>query len=84
MNKKLSKAFTMRMNVNTNFMVENVTKIEKGTTVNVDMSAKIRDNISFWKKYIWNLSTCICEKRKYLESIICDSVIICDKIIYTK
>ena len=36
------------------------------------------------KKYIWNLSTCICEKRKYLESIICDSVIMCDKIIYTK
>ena len=50
MNQKLSKAYTMRMNVIAYFMVENITKIEKGTIVNVDMSAKIPDNISFWKK----------------------------------
>ena len=33
------------------------------------------------KDYIWNPSTCICENRKYLASIMDDSVITCDKII---
>ena len=31
--------------------------------------------------YIWNPSTCTCEGGKYLESIIDDSVIMCDEII---
>ena len=55
MNQKLSKAYTMQMNVIAYFMVENITKIEKGTIVNVDMSAKIPDNISFWKKNIFGI-----------------------------
>ena len=33
------------------------------------------------KDYIWNPATCSCEKRKYLPSIIDDSVITYDKII---
>ena len=32
------------------------------------------------KDYIWNPSTCICENGKYLESIIDNSVIICDEV----
>ena len=33
------------------------------------------------KDYIWNPATCSCEKRKYLPSIIDDSVITFDEII---
>ena len=61
-------------------MVENVTQIISGITINANVSAKIWEN-SFWKNYIWNLSACTCENRKYSESIIYDSVITCDKII---
>ena len=32
------------------------------------------------KEKVWNPSTCPCENGKYLESIIDDSVVICDKI----
>ena len=34
-----------------------------------------------WKDYIWNPSTCICENRKYLVSVMDDSVITCNEII---
>ena len=33
------------------------------------------------KDYIWNPSVCICENRKYLASIVDDSVIMCDEVI---
>ena len=33
------------------------------------------------KNYIWNPATCSCENRKFLASIIDDSVITCDEII---
>ena len=36
------------------------------------------------KNYVWNLSICICENRKYLASIIDDAAIICDEIIYAE
>ena len=34
------------------------------------------------KDYSWNPTTCICENDKYQKSIVDDSVIMCDKIIY--
>ena len=34
------------------------------------------------KDYSWNLSTYICENGKYLKSIVDDSNIVCDEIIY--
>ena len=36
------------------------------------------------KKFFWNSSICSCKNGKYLESIICDSVVIYDEIIKTK
>ena len=33
------------------------------------------------KVYVWNPATCNCENRKYLSSIMDDSVIICDEVI---
>ena len=57
-------------------MVENVTQIKRGITINVNVRAKIRE-----KGYIWNPSRCACENGKYLERIIGDSVITCDEII---
>ena len=36
------------------------------------------------KDYVWNPSACNCENRKYLASIIDNSVIICDEIIDIK
>ena len=32
------------------------------------------------KSYIWNPATCICESGKYLQSIIDNSLIMCDEI----
>ena len=37
-----------------------------------------------WKDCVWNPSTCNCENGKYLASILDDSVIICDEIIYAE
>ena len=34
-----------------------------------------------WKYYVWNLVTCNSENRKYLASIVDDSVITCDEVI---
>ena len=36
------------------------------------------------KDYVWNPSACICEKGKYLASIMDGSAIICDEIIYAE
>ena len=36
------------------------------------------------KYYIWNPATCNCENAKYLASIMDDSAIIFDEIIYTE
>ena len=33
------------------------------------------------KDYVWDPATCNCENRKYLASILDDSVIMCDKVI---
>ena len=58
---------------------ENVTKINGEVTINVNVSGKI---IIYVKKdHIWNPATCSCKNRKYLASIIDDSVIMCDEII---
>ena len=37
-------------------------------------------DIYMWKKYIWNPAICNCKNRKYLASIIDNSVIMCDEI----
>ena len=42
-----------------------------------------KNNI-FEKDYVWNPATCSCENGKYLASILDDSVIICDEIIYAE
>ena len=65
-------------------MVENITQIKSGITINADASVKIRKNIIYAKKdYIWNPATCCCENGKYLASIFDDSIITCDEIIET-
>ena len=60
-------------------MEENVIHINGGTTINVDVSLE-KHNICE-KDYIWNPALCSCESRKYLASIIDDSVFTCDEII---
>ena len=44
-------------------MKQNVSQINGGITVNVDVSVK---NIIYVKTNVWNPSTCICENGKYL------------------
>ena len=61
-------------------IVVNVIQIKSGTTVNVSVSAKIRENMCM-KKYFWYPSTCACENGKYLENIIDDTVVTCNEII---
>ena len=69
------------MNVNVNFMEENVIQINGGTTINVSVSVKK----SYMRKdYVWNLAMCSCQNGKYLASITDDSVIICDELIYAE
>ena len=49
------------------------------------MSAKIlQKHHVCGKDYIWSPSTSTCENGKYLESIIGDSIVICDGIIEVK
>ena len=62
-------------------MVENVIQVKMGIKKSIDVAAKIQENIMCEKNYICNPSTCTYENGKYLESIVDDSVIMCDKII---
>ena len=54
-----------------------------GITLNVNMSAKIRNNVICALHYIWiwNPATCSCENGKYSVSIIDDSIFACEEII---
>ena len=65
------------MNINVSLTNQNIIQINGGITINVDVSVK---NIIYVKKYVWNPSTSICECRKYLGSIMDDSVITCDEV----
>ena len=61
------------------FDEQNVIQINGGITINVDVSVK---NVMYVKKkiYIQNPSTCSCENKKYLASIMDDSAITCDEL----
>ena len=61
--------------VNTNLMVENVTQIKSGITINASVSVKIRE-----KNCIWDSATCSFEYGKYVGSIIDNSVVTCDEV----
>ena len=65
-------------------MVENVTWIKCGITINAKVSAKIPKNIhsTCKKDYICKPATCSCKNGKYVWSID-NSVITCDEIIDT-
>ena len=45
-------------------MIENITQIKSGITINVDVSAKF-SKLSCVRVGAWNLSTCIFENSKY-------------------
>ena len=70
-------------NVNINFMLENVTRVNSELTINVDVSAKIQENITWVKEIIFGilLHTWTRGNGEYLESLIGDSVIKCDEFI---
>ena len=68
------------MNVNANFMEENVIQINGGIAINVD--ASVKNNVCK-KYYVWNPTTCNCDNGKYLASIMDDSTIICDEVMKT-
>ena len=59
-------------------MEQNVSQINGGILINVDVSVK--NNICE-KEYAWNPSICICENGKYLISVMDESVIMSDKVI---
>ena len=54
-------------------MVENIIKIKSELTMNVGASVEIPKTSSVQKN--WNPAICNCENRKYLVSVIGDSVI---------
>ena len=62
-------------------MVENVIQIKNVIKMNVNICKNPIKNHICKKDYLWNPSTCACENDEYSESIIDDSVIICDKTI---
>ena len=63
-------------------MEEDLTQINSGIPLNVDVSAKIWETSCVRKKYIWNPSICTSENVKQSESIISDSVITCGETIW--
>ena len=69
MNRKSQQSmYHLNKNVNADLMGKNVIQINGGITINVDVSVK--KHYVCKKDYIWNPSTCSCENRKYLTSII--------------
>ena len=69
MNRKRQQSmYHLNKNVNVDLMGKNVIQINGGITINVDVSVKKHHVCE--KDYIWNPSTCSCENRKYLASII--------------
>ena len=69
MNRKRQQSmYHLNKNVNVDLMGKNVIQINGGITINVDVS--VRKHHVCEKDYIWNPSTCSCENRKYLASII--------------
>ena len=60
-------------------MKQNVSHINGGITINVDMSVKKHHICE--KYYACNPATCNSENGKYLASIMDDSVIMCDAVI---
>ena len=67
-------------NSNVSLMVENVTWIKRGITINTGVSAKPpKKHHVYEKDYYWNTF----ENGRYAWSIIDDSVITCDEIIET-
>ena len=58
--------------------VQRVIQIKNRIMTHVNVHIKI--NIHAKKYYRWNPSTCICENGKYLNSIINESVIVCDEL----
>ena len=67
------------VSVNVNLMEKNVSHINSGITIVLDVSVK---KIHVCEKgYVQNPAKCNCENGKYLESIIDDSTIITDEII---
>ena len=66
------------MNANVNYVVENVIQIKSRKTINADVRTKNQENVCK-KDYIWNLSACICDNGKCLNSIAGDSVITSDE-----
>ena len=59
-------------------MEEYIIQINDGLMTNVNVSVK---NVRYIKKdYIWNPSTCGCENRKHLASIMDYSGTMCDEI----
>ena len=67
------------MNVNVDLMEENVTQINDGIMINVNVS--VRNVMYVKKKYVQNTATCSCKNGKYLASVMDDSAIICDEVI---
>ena len=62
-------------------MVENVTWIRSGITINAGVNVKIQKNISTKKVIFWNPARYSYKNGKYERSIIGDSVVICNEII---
>ena len=60
-------------------MVENVTLIKSGITINVGVSVKIKKSVvCVKKKYICNPAACSLEKSQYFGNIIDNSGIKCN------
>ena len=61
---------------------QSVIQINGGITINVDVSGKKRH--VYGKDSVCNPATSNCENEKHLASIMDDSAIICDEIIYAE
>ena len=67
------------MFLNANSIVQHDIQMKNGIMINVQ--SKCKKYRTHKKDLSWNTSTCIYENRRYLKSIVDNSVIVCDEII---
>ena len=62
-------------------MFNMITEINESKKLPKHLSCECKKYHKCERDYVWNPGTCSCENRKYLGSIMHDSIIICDKFI---
>ena len=67
------------VNMNVSLMVETLTQIKSGITINAVVREHLRKHFVCERSYIWSPSACTCKNGKHARTVIGDSAITCDE-----